>query len=212
MEHPEQIGALARTITEMLEDTGYLPVSVRDIAEATGAPLAIVEAAARARPGPRPARRRSTQSRRMPRPAGQGGRPLRSRNGAADRQSRPSRQGPHGGPQADLRRRRRGPCGHGARAARLRSEARLPIFGKGMESVTPDVFIRRTRSGYAVELNTATLPRLLVNRRYYQELEDRTERQELARPGSANAWPAPTGWSRRSTSARAPSSRSSARS
>jgi RNA polymerase sigma-54 factor len=41
---------------------------------------------------------------------------------------------------------------------------------KSMESVTPDVFIRRTRAGYAVELNTATLPRLLVNRRYYQEL------------------------------------------
>ena len=38
------------------------------------------------------------------------------------------------------------------------------------DSVTPDVFIRRTAQGYAVELNSATLPRLLVNRRYYQEL------------------------------------------
>ena len=37
--------------------------------------------------------------------------------------------------------------------------------------VTPDVFIRRTAQGYAVELNAATLPRLLVNRRYYQELK-----------------------------------------
>jgi RNA polymerase sigma-54 factor len=35
----------------------------------------------------------------------------------------------------------------------------------------PDVFVRRTRTGYAVELNTAALPRLLVNRRYYQELK-----------------------------------------
>ena len=43
--------------------------------------------------------------------------------------------------------------------------------GKGIESVTPDVFVRRTRVGYAVELNQATLPRLLVNRRYYQELK-----------------------------------------
>ena len=39
------------------------------------------------------------------------------------------------------------------------------------EDVTPDVFVRRTRGGYAVELNQATLPRLLVNRRYYQELK-----------------------------------------
>ncbi|HUE78303.1 MAG TPA: RNA polymerase factor sigma-54 [Sphingomicrobium sp.] len=41
---------------------------------------------------------------------------------------------------------------------------------EGTDSVTPDVFVRRTASGYAVELNGATLPRLLVNRRYYQEL------------------------------------------
>jgi RNA polymerase sigma-54 factor len=41
---------------------------------------------------------------------------------------------------------------------------------EGSDSVTPDVFVRRTAQGYAVELNSATLPRLLVNRRYYQEL------------------------------------------
>jgi RNA polymerase sigma-54 factor len=38
------------------------------------------------------------------------------------------------------------------------------------EEVAPDVFVRRTRAGFAVELNGAALPRLLVNRRYYQEL------------------------------------------
>ncbi|HEU5482828.1 MAG TPA: RNA polymerase factor sigma-54 [Sphingomicrobium sp.] len=38
------------------------------------------------------------------------------------------------------------------------------------EQVAPDVFVRRSRLGYAVELNSAALPRLLVNRRYYQEL------------------------------------------
>ncbi|MDQ3478609.1 MAG: RNA polymerase factor sigma-54, partial [Pseudomonadota bacterium] len=38
------------------------------------------------------------------------------------------------------------------------------------EDVAPDVFVRRTRTGFAVELNGAALPRLLVNRRYYQEL------------------------------------------
>jgi RNA polymerase sigma-54 factor len=41
---------------------------------------------------------------------------------------------------------------------------------EGSEEVTPDVFVRRTRGGYSVELNSAALPRLLVNRRYYQEL------------------------------------------
>jgi len=40
----------------------------------------------------------------------------------------------------------------------------------GADQVVPDVFIRRLASGYAIELNTAALPRLLVNRRYYQEL------------------------------------------
>jgi RNA polymerase sigma-54 factor len=43
--------------------------------------------------------------------------------------------------------------------------------GQASEDVTPDVFVRTTRAGFAVELNQATLPRLLVNRRYYQELK-----------------------------------------
>jgi RNA polymerase sigma-54 factor len=38
------------------------------------------------------------------------------------------------------------------------------------QEVAPDVFVRRTRAGYSVELNGAALPRVLVNRRYYQEL------------------------------------------
>ena len=42
---------------------------------------------------------------------------------------------------------------------------------EGTEQVAPDIFVRRTRAGYSVELNTAALPRLLVNRRYYQELK-----------------------------------------
>nr|WP_294167138.1 RNA polymerase factor sigma-54 [uncultured Sphingomonas sp.] len=35
----------------------------------------------------------------------------------------------------------------------------------------PDVLITRTRDGWAVELNSATLPRVLINRRYHQELK-----------------------------------------
>jgi RNA polymerase sigma-54 factor len=36
--------------------------------------------------------------------------------------------------------------------------------------VTPDLFVRPTRDGWAIEVNNATLPRLLVNRSYYVEL------------------------------------------
>ena len=44
-------------------------------------------------------------------------------------------------------------------------------FGAVMsEPVVPDVFVRPLKSGWAIEINGATLPRLLVNRRYYTEL------------------------------------------
>jgi len=39
-----------------------------------------------------------------------------------------------------------------------------------VQAVTPDIFVRRTGSGWAIELNSATLPRVLVNRSYYVEL------------------------------------------
>lgn len=39
-----------------------------------------------------------------------------------------------------------------------------------VEAVVPDVFVGRRGMGWAVELNNATLPRLLVNRSYYVEL------------------------------------------
>ena len=75
-------------------------------------------------------RGRRAHAGRMPRAAGQGRRPLRSGDGAADRQSRASFQGPHRRPQAHLRGRRRGPCRHGPRASRLRSQAWLPVCGR----------------------------------------------------------------------------------
>ncbi|MEA2998354.1 MAG: polymerase sigma-54 factor [Sphingomonadales bacterium] len=45
-------------------------------------------------------------------------------------------------------------------------------FAKGerIEAVVPDVFVARRVAGWAIELNGATLPRLLVDRRYYAEL------------------------------------------
>ena len=46
-------------------------------------------------------------------------------------------------------------------------------FGGGMAGVVePDVFIRETpHGGWAVELNADTLPRVLVNKRYYNEVK-----------------------------------------
>jgi RNA polymerase sigma-54 factor len=42
---------------------------------------------------------------------------------------------------------------------------------EGAEQVIPDVLIRRIGLSFAIELNSAALPRLLINRRYYQELK-----------------------------------------
>jgi RNA polymerase sigma-54 factor len=42
--------------------------------------------------------------------------------------------------------------------------------GEPASSVTPDLFVARTRTGWAIELNAATLPRVLVNRAYHAEL------------------------------------------
>ena len=39
-----------------------------------------------------------------------------------------------------------------------------------MQAVVPDIFVARTPKGWAIELNSATLPRLIVNRSYYAEL------------------------------------------
>ncbi|WP_210357561.1 MULTISPECIES: RNA polymerase factor sigma-54 [Sphingomonas] len=42
--------------------------------------------------------------------------------------------------------------------------------GEPAPAVTPDLFVQKTRNGWGIELNAATLPRVLVNRRYYHEL------------------------------------------
>jgi RNA polymerase sigma-54 factor len=60
------------------------------------------------------------------------------------------------------------------------------------EQVSPDVFVRRTRSGFSVELNGAALPRLLINRRYYQELksgpQDKTSKAWLSECLASANW------------------------
>ena len=45
------------------------------------------------------------------------------------------------------------------------------FVSKEPEAITPDVFVRRSKGGWVVELNNAALPRVLVNRRYHAELK-----------------------------------------
>lgn len=45
------------------------------------------------------------------------------------------------------------------------------IFSTGRtDPIVPDVFIRRTATGWAIDLNSATLPRLIVNRQYQADV------------------------------------------
>ncbi|HYW17303.1 MAG TPA: RNA polymerase factor sigma-54 [Allosphingosinicella sp.] len=52
--------------------------------------------------------------------------------------------------------------------------------GNRVEAAVPDVFVARRGFGWAIELNSATLPRLLVNRRYYAELTGGADRRSKA--------------------------------
>nr|MBA4768946.1 RNA polymerase factor sigma-54 [Sphingobium sp.] len=60
----------------------------------------------------------------------------------------------------------------------------LQFAGERAAPVTPDLFVRKTREGWGIEINSATLPRLLVNRSYYVELasgpQDRNSKAWLA--------------------------------
>ena len=72
-----------------------------------------------------------------------------------------------------------------ARILRLRQLSPKPghAFGGGAVSgVEPDVFVRETpQGGWAVELNSDTLPRVLVNKRYYREIKAASGENESAR-------------------------------
>jgi RNA polymerase sigma-54 factor len=187
-----RIGQLARTIAEMLDETGYLTVPVRDIADATEEPVPVVEEALALVQGLEP--------------AGVGARNLAEclalQAKAVDRYDPAMARLIDNldllakGRMADLKR----ICGVDDEdladmVRELRAYDPKPgcrFSDKGVESVTPDVFVRRTRSGYTVELNQATLPRLLVNRRYYQELkagpQDKTSRAWLSECLASANW------------------------
>ena len=178
------VGDLARIIAEMLDETGYLTVRVEDIADMSGAPTEVVEQALELVQGLEP--------------PGVGGRSLAEclalQAKAADRYDPAMARLIDNldllskGRTNDLKR----ICGvDDEDLADMIRELRAydPKPGcqfapSAAEDVTPDVFIRRTRGGYSVELNQATLPRVLVNRRYYQELksgpQDKTSRAWLS--------------------------------
>jgi RNA polymerase sigma-54 factor len=165
------IGDLGRIIAETLDETGYLSVPLQQIADLTSAPLPWVEQALELVQGLDP--------------AGVGARSLAEclalQAKAADRYDPAMARLIDNldllskGRTADLKR----ICGVDDEdladmIRELRAYDPKPgcrFSGAASEDVTPDVFVRRTRAGFAVELNQATLPRVLVNRRYYQELK-----------------------------------------
>src|SRR3954447_17877465 len=186
------VGDLARIIAESLDETGYLTVPLEQIAELSGAaPPLIKQALAIVQDLD---------------PAGVGARSLAEclalQAKAADRYD-PAMARLIGnlellskGRLGDLKR----ICGVDDEdladmIRELRSYDPKPgcqFIATPTDDVTPDVFVRKTRAGYAVELNQATLPRLLVNRRYYQELksgpQDKNSRAWLSECLASAGW------------------------
>src|SRR3954453_11365601 len=165
------LGDLARALAETLDETGYLTVPLEQIAELTGAALSLVEEALSIVQGLEP--------------PGVGARSLAEclalQAKAADRYDPAMARLIDNlellskGLLGDLKRTSRVDDEYLAdMILELRSYDPKPgcqFSGSAAQEVSPDVFVRRTRTGYAIELNQATLPRLLVNRRYYQELK-----------------------------------------
>ncbi|HEX3422094.1 MAG TPA: RNA polymerase factor sigma-54 [Sphingomicrobium sp.] len=178
------IGDLARIIAETLDETGYLTVDLEQIADLTAAPLALVEQALEVVQGLDPpgvgARSLAECLELQARAADRFDPAMARLIGNLDLLSK--------GRTNDLKR----ICSvDDEDLADMIRELRAydPKPGcrfspTASEEATPDVFVRRTRAGFAVELNQATLPRLLVNRRYYQELksgpQDKTSRAWLS--------------------------------
>jgi RNA polymerase sigma-54 factor len=186
------VGDLARAIAESLDETGYLTVPLEQIAELTGAPPSLVQKALSIIQGLEP--------------PGVGARSLAEclalQAKAADRcdpamaRLIDNLELLSKGRLADLKR----ICGVDDEdladmIRELRSYDPKPgcqFSATAAQDVSPDVFVRQTRNGYSIELNQATLPRLLVNRRYYQELksgpQDKASRAWLSECLASAGW------------------------
>jgi RNA polymerase sigma-54 factor len=165
------VGDLARIIAETLDETGYLAVPLDQIAQLTGAPVELVEQALGIVQGldpPGVGARSLAECLALQAKAADHYDPAMAR--LIDNLDLLSK-----GRTNDLKR----ICGVDDEdladmIRELRAYDPKPgcrLSGAAAQDVTPDVFVRRTRAGFGVELNSATLPRLLVNRRYYQELK-----------------------------------------
>jgi RNA polymerase sigma-54 factor len=67
----------------------------------------------------------------------------------------------------------------------------LRFGGERTQHVTPDIFVAQRGAGWAVEINSATLPRVLVNRSYYAELSaggDKTSKGWLSECLASANW------------------------
>src|SRR5438270_6690618 len=186
------LGDVARIIAETLDETGYLTVPLDQIGDLTGAPVALVEQALDLVQGLDP--------------AGVGARSLAEclalQARAADRYDPAMTRLIDNldllskGRTQDLKR----ICGVDDEdladmIRELRAYDPKPgcqTSAAAADAVTPDAFARQTRAGYAVALNPATLPRLLVNRRYYQELksgpQDKASRAWLSECLQSASW------------------------
>ena len=80
------------------------------------------------------------------------------------------------------------------RLRKLSPKPGLAFGGGAVSGVEPDVFVRETpNGGWAVELNADTLPRVLVNKRYYREIkaasgDDHTAREFLSECRQNASW------------------------
>ena len=69
------------------------------------------------------------------------------------------------------------------------------LGGEPAQAVVPDVFIREGLGGlWLVELNTDTLPRLLVDQRYHARVSGAAQDRTRRRPSSPTAWRRQAGW------------------
>ncbi len=186
------VGRLARLIAEMVEETGYLTVSLDEIAASTGEEIELVE--------------KALELVQQLDPSGVGARSLAEclalQARAADRYDPAMARLIDNldllakGRMNDLKR----ICGVDDEdladmVRELRGYDPKPgcaFSAAGVEAVSPDVFVRRTPGGFAVELNQETLPRLLVNRRYYAELkqgpQDKASRAWLSECLQSAGW------------------------
>ena len=163
---------VARAIVDAVEETGYLTSPLREIVDGIGAPLAQVErvlAVVQSFDPPGVAARSLAEC-------------LALQAKAADRYDPAMARllanlellG-----RGDLRALRR-ICGVDEEdlrdmIAELRAYDPKPgcrFSDGGGSAIVPDLFVKRTRDGWAVELNSATLPRLIVDRRYHARLAD----------------------------------------